>query len=216
MLHDLSLQPSLVGPLVAELRDVVIQKSRERFRENLERLGEIVGYEISKVLEYQEELVTTPLGVSKCFVLSEQPVIGTILRAGLPLYNGLLRSFPDADNAFVSAYRKHAEDGSFSIKLEYASCPSLEGRVLVLADPMLATAASMVSTIHELYAYGTPSSVHVVSVLASKQGIGCLQQAFPDAHIWTTAVDPELDSRGYIVPGLGDAGDLAFGEKVQR
>lgn len=216
MLHDLSISPSLVNPLVAELRDIEVQKSRERFRENLERLGEIIGYELSKTLQYKERTVTTPLGTCDCSVLNEQPVLGTILRAGLPLYNGLLHSFPDADSAFISAYRKHDESGGFTIKLEYVSCPSIEGRVLVLADPMLATGASIVSTLQEMYEFGAPSEIHVVSVLSSTDGIEHVSKHYPDAHIWTTAIDSTLNDHGYIVPGLGDAGDLAFGSKVQQ
>jgi uracil phosphoribosyltransferase len=187
-----------------------------RFRRNLERIGEVIAYEISKVLPCEDREIGTPLGTSVCKVLSQQPVLATILRAGLPLHQGMLNFFDRADNAFISAYRKHHGDGSFEIELEYLSCPPLDGRILIISDPMLATGASLVKTIHMLKEEGKPASIHIVSAIACTVGIEFVRREQPDVAIWCGAIDEELTAKGYIVPGLGDAGDLAFGEKTQQ
>jgi uracil phosphoribosyltransferase len=215
MVINLSTQCSLVCDWISEIRDVQIQSDRMRFRRNLERIGEIAAYEISRQLAYEEKEVQTPLGISQCKVLKEQPVLATILRAGLPLHQGLLNYFDKADNAFISAYRKHQLDGSFEISLDYISCPELENRVVIISDPMLATGSSLVKTIQFLRDEGHPSEIHVVAAIACTVGIEYVQRSEPNAKIWCGAIDEELTAKGYIVPGLGDAGDLAFGTKVQ-
>jgi uracil phosphoribosyltransferase len=193
-----------------------MQKDRMRFRRNLERIGEVMAYEISRVMPSVDRDVTTPLGISTCRMLETQPVLAMILRAGLPLHQGMLNYFDHADNAFISAYRKHHRDGSFDIELEYISCPSLEDRILIICDPMLATGASLVKTIQMLRTEGTPREVHVVSAIACSVGIDHLRREQPHVKIWCGAIDEELTAKGYIVPGLGDAGDLAYGEKTQN
>jgi uracil phosphoribosyltransferase len=215
MVINLSDQSSLVTQWISELRDVQIQSDRMRFRRNLERIGEIAAYELSKVLEYEEKEVQTPLGISVCDVLKEQPVLATILRAGLPLHQGLLNYFDKADNAFISAYRKHNRDGSFEISLEYVSCPELENRVVIISDPMLATGSSLVKTIQYLREEGHPREIHVVVAIACTVGIEYVQRSEPNIKLWCGAIDEELTAKGYIVPGLVDAGDLSFGVKVQ-
>jgi uracil phosphoribosyltransferase len=204
-----------VSNWVAELRDTEIQKDRMRFRRNLERIGEATAYEISKQLKWEEKEITTPMGISVCKMLKAQPVLATILRAGLPLHQGLLNYFDGADNAFISAYRKHHRDGSFEISLDYVSCPSLENRVLIIADPMLATGSSLVKTVQYLRDEGQPAEIHIVCAIACTVGIEYLHRTEPKVKIWCGAIDDELTAKGYIVPGLGDAGDLAFGTKVQ-
>ena len=216
MVINLSEQYSLVSNWVSELRDVQIQKDPLRFRRNLERIGEVAAYEISKSLEWKEKEVTTPLGISLVKVLAEQPVLGTILRAGIPMHQGLLNYFDHADNAFIAAYRKHHRDGSFEISLDYVSCPNLENRVLILADPMLATGSSLVKTIQHLRDEGVPSEIHIVCAIACTDGIEYVQRNEPQVKIWCGAIDEELTAKSYIVPGLGDAGDLAYGEKQQH
>jgi uracil phosphoribosyltransferase len=186
-----------------------------RFRRNLERVGEIAAYEISKVLDFEEKEVQTPLGISVCDVMKEQPVLATILRAGLPLHQGLLNYFDKADNAFISAYRKHLRDGSFEISLEYVSCPELENRVVIISDPMLATGSSLVKTIQYLREEGHPREIHIVVAIACTVGIEYVLRTEPNVKLWCGAIDEELTAKGYIVPGLGDAGDLAYGVKVQ-
>lgn len=215
MIYKLTDHQTIGNQFVGELRDVNIQKDRMRFRRNLERVGEVLAYEISKTLDYQEKEVETPLGIAKVQVPSEKIVLGTILRAGLPLHQGLLNVFDQADNAFISAYRKHHKDGSFEIKMEYVSCPDLTGTILILADPMLATGASMSIAIDGLAQYGTPKQIHVVTAIASDNGVKHIRRLFPKAKIWAGAVDEELTAKSYIVPGLGDAGDLCYGEKMQ-
>jgi uracil phosphoribosyltransferase len=215
MVINLSESHSLLSNWIAELRNTELQTDRLRFRRNLERIGEVMAYEISKEMAWEEKEVTTPLGTSNCKVLKEQPVLATILRAGLPLHVGMLNYFDQADNAFISAYRKHNRDGSFDIQLEYISCPPLENRVLILCDPMLATGSSLVKTIHILKDEGLPKEVHVVSAIACTVGIEYVRREQPHVKIWCGAIDEELTAKGYIVPGLGDAGDLAFGEKLQ-
>jgi uracil phosphoribosyltransferase len=215
MIINLSQQHSLISNWVAELRDVTIQTDRMRFRRNLERIGEIAAYEISKILPFEEKEIQTPLGTADHKILSEQPVLATILRAGLPLHQGLLNYFDKADNAFISAYRKHHKDGSFEISLDYVSCPELENRIVVISDPMLATGSSLVKTIHFLKDEGKPKAIHIVAAIACTVGIEYVKREEPGVTIWCGDIDDELTAKGYIVPGLGDAGDLAYGQKVQ-
>lgn len=215
MIVNLSEQHSLVSNWVCELRDVEIQKDRMRFRRNLERIGEVAAYEISKVLSFKDTEVETPLGTASSKILIDQPVLATILRAGLPLHQGLLNYFDKADNAFISAYRKHNKDGSFEISLDYISCPEIEDRVLIISDPMLATGSSLVKTIHFLKAEGRPKEIHIVAAIACTVGIEYVKREDPSVTIWCGDIDDELTAKGYIVPGLGDAGDLAYGVKVQ-
>jgi uracil phosphoribosyltransferase len=215
MVINLSEKYSLLSDWIAELRDVEIQNDRMRFRKNLERIGEVAAIEISSQLEFIEKETQTPLGIIVSKVLKEQPVLATILRAGLPLHQGLLNYFDKADNAFISAYRKHNRDGSFEISLDYVSCPELEGRVVIISDPMLATGSSLVKTIQFLRDEGKPKEIHIVAVIACTVGIEYVKRGEPQCKIWCGAIDDELTAKGYIVPGLGDAGDLAFGTKVQ-
>ena len=215
MVKNLSTKHSLLTNWLSELRDVEVQQDRTRFRTNLEKIGEICAYEISKELDWVEKEITTPLGTSVCKVLESQPVLATILRAGLSMHNGLLRYFDKADNAFISAYRKHRQDGSFEISLDYISCPEMENRVIIISDPMIATGASLVKTIQFIRQEGNPSDIHVVCAVACTVGIEYVQRAEPRAVIWCGDIDDELTAKGYIVPGLGDAGDLSYGLKVQ-
>src|SRR6476661_8757176 len=216
MVINLSREHSLVSNWVAELRDVEIQKDRMRFRRNLERIGEVAAFEISKRLPFVQKEIQTPLGTAICEVLEEQPVLTTILRAGLAMHNGLLSYFDRADNAFLSAYRKHHPDGSFEISLEYMSCPELEGRVVIISDPMLATGSSLVKSIQYLREEGNIRQLHIVCAIACTVGIEYVLRAEPKAIIWCGDIDEELTAKGYIVPGLGDAGDLAYGAKMQQ
>ena len=216
MIVNLSEQHSLVSTWVAELRDVTVQNDRMRFRRNLERIGEVAAYEISRKLSYVTTEIQTPLGIAEHQLLAEQPVLATILRAGLPLHQGLLNYFDKGDNAFVSAYRKHHPDGSFEISMEYVSCPDLEGRVLIISDPMLATGSSLVKTIQYLKEEGKPKEIHIVAAIACTVGIEYVKREQPHVNIWCGGIDDELTAKGYIVPGLGDAGDLAFGTKRQN
>ena len=215
MVINLSQDHSLVNNWICELRDVSVQKDRERFRMNLEKIAQVSAFEISKKLLWVNKEVTTPLGKATCQVLDKQPVIATILRAGLAMHHGLLHYFDKADNAFISAYRKHNEDGSFDISLDYISCPSLEGRVVIISDPMLATGASLVKAIQFIREVGHPSEIHIVCALACSIGIDYVLKAAPDATIWCGDIDTQLTEKGYIIPGLGDAGDLAYGVKIQ-
>ena len=216
MVIDLSKHHSLLNHWVAELRDVHVQNDRMRFRRNIERIGEVAAYELSKTLRFKSVDVTTPLGIASTSLLEEQPVLGTILRAGLPLHQGMLNYFDKADNAFISAYRKHHPDGSFEISLEYLSCPDLNNRILILCDPMLATGASIVETIQAIQKTYTPAQIHIVVTIASQKGIEHVEKELGAAiPIWCAAIDPILNDKSYIVPGLGDAGDIAFGSKMQ-
>ena len=216
MVHNLSKDHSLVSNWISELRDINVQEDRQRFRRNLERIAEVIGYEISRELETEEKEITTPMGIARAKVLKDQPVLATILRAGLAMHNGLLNYFDRADNAFLSAYRKHNSDGSFEIALEYMSCPPIDGRVVIVSDPMLATGASLIKAIQYLKDAGNIKKLHVVCAIAATKGINALQQAEPDATIWCGDIDDELSDKGYIIPGLGDAGDLAYGAKMQK
>ena len=204
---------SVANQFIAELRHREIQKDRLRFRRNLERIGEILAYEISKTLEYHLVPTETPLGIADMSVPKQRIVLATVLRAGLPFHQGMLHYFDQADNAFIAAYRRNHKDGSFEIQLDYVGSPDLSDTVLILADPMLATGASVNVALRELTRFGAPAVLHVASVIASAAGVEAVQKAHPNAHIWTGAIDEELTAKSYIVPGLGDAGDLAFGEK---
>lgn len=215
MVMNMSSTDSLVCQYVAELRNVDVQQDRMRFRRNLERIAEIAAYEISKQLQWTETDIQTPLSPAKARMLKDQPIVASILRAGVPMHNGLLHYFDQADNAFISAYRKHNDEGDFIIELEYLSSPDISGRVLIVCDPMLATGSSMAQTLKELFKLGQPLQTHIVCAIASRKGIDCIRQQIPKALIWAGDIDEILDHRSYIVPGLGDAGDLAFGSKLQ-
>ena len=206
---------SLVSRYMLELRSVDIQNDRLRFRTNIDRIGQIMAYEISKRLEYKETEVTTPLGKCICQEPAEQIVLATILRAGLPFHHGFLSYFDHAENAFVSAYRRYKEKGdTFDVLIEYLASPSIEGKTLILVDPMLATGSSMDLAYRALLSKGTPAHIHVASVIASKQSVEYIRQHLPDdTTLWCGAIDDKVNSHSYIVPGLGDAGDLAYGEK---
>ncbi|MEI8279678.1 MAG: uracil phosphoribosyltransferase [Bacteroidota bacterium] len=215
MITNLSTTNSLLSEWIREIRDTSIQNDRMRFRRNMERIGEVAAYEISKTLPFNAITVQTPMGEAPCAEMQRQPVLATILRAGVPLHQGLLSYFDKADNAFVAAYRKHNRDGSFEIEQHYVTCPDVNGRPLIIADPMLATGSSLVLAIEALLEHGSPSSIHVVNAIACSMGIDFLTRRFPEVHIWAGDIDDELTARGYIVPGLGDAGDLSYGNKLQ-
>lgn len=217
MVHILTEENTILSKFIAQIRDKEIQKDSMRFRRNLERIGEITAYEISKTLRYEPRLVETPLGEASVAQISDRVVVATILRAGLPFHQGFLNYFDDAENAFVSAYRKSTKDGKFKVKVEYISCGELEGKVLLLVDPMLATGSSLVLAYNALVERGgEPLHTHVASIIASEQGVDYVDKNMPrqTTTIWTSAVDEELTSRMYIVPGIGDAGDLAYGAKL--
>lgn len=208
--------PSLMSRYMAELRDVEVQHDPLRFRTNLERIGQIMAYEISRRMEYTVREVKTPLGTARCNVPSEQVVLATILRAGLPFHSGFLSYFDRAENAFVSAYRKYKEKGdSFDVLVEYLASPRIDGKTLLLVDPMLATGSSMELGYKAMLTKGTPSRIHVASVIASRKSIDYIRSVFPaeNTTIWVGAIDDEINAHSYIVPGLGDAGDLAYGHK---
>jgi len=215
MIQEIGLQNSIFNQFLREVRDEKIQTDRARFRRNLERLGEIFAYEISKKLEYEVVDVTTSLGSANMRVPKQYPVLATILRAGLPFHQGILNYFDHADSAFVSAYRMHSKDeGDFKVEVDYMSCPDLTQRELLLIDPMLATGASMVKVHRALLKNGTPSHNHIVALLATKEGINLVRKNSPsNTTIWVGAIDDELTAQAYIVPGLGDAGDLCYGAK---
>lgn len=216
-LHILSQQNTVLNKFIAEIRDKSIQRDSMRFRRNMERIGEVTAYEISRTLNYSPRIVETPLGEATVQTIDDRLVIATILRAGLPYHQGFLNYFDDAQNAFVSAYRKSTKDGKFTVKVEYISCGSLEGKTLLLVDPMLATGSSLVLAYNALCERGgEPLHTHVAAVIASEQGIDYVEKNMPrqTTTIWAAAVDEELTSRSYIVPGIGDAGDLAYGEKI--
>lgn len=217
-IHNLTEKNSILNTFISELRDVKIQKDSMRFRRNIERIGEILGYEISKVLNYKSTQITTPLGTKEMNIMDSDIVLCSILRAGVPLHNGLLTYFDNAQNAFISAYRQHQKNpDSFEIVVEYLACPNLENKTLILADPMLATGQSLVATFEALKPFGKPKEVHLACVIGAQPGIDYIKKHFnSDTHLWIATVDRELDEKGYILPGLGDAGDLAFGEKLQH
>lgn len=207
---------SLVSQYMAELRDVTVQKDPMRFRRNLERIGEIMAFEISRTLRYRDETVVTPLADAQCRVIDQTVVLATIFRAGLPFHQGFLNFFDHAENAFISAYRKYKEKGDFDVCIEYLAAPDVNGKVVILSDPMLATGVSMEMGWRALLSHGTPSHVHIASVVASERAVEYVKSVFPkdNTTLWVGAVDPALNDHSYIVPGLGDAGDLAFGEKL--
>ncbi|RAJ17920.1 uracil phosphoribosyltransferase [Olleya aquimaris] len=217
-IHNLSENNSILNQFIAELRDVSIQKDRMRFRRNIERIGEILGYEMSKSLTYETKSITTPLDTIESYLPKNDVVLCSVLRAGVPLHNGLLNYFDQAENAFISAYRHHLENPeTFEIVVEYLACPDLTGKTLILADPMLATGQSLVATYKALQPFGTPKDIHIMAVIGAEAGVDYLKNNLPnDATLWIAAIDKTLNSKGYIVPGLGDAGDLAFGEKLQH
>ena len=206
---------TIFSHFISEIRDVNIQNDSMRFRRNLERIGEVFAYEISKEIDYIDQEVTTPLGISIENLMIEKPVLATILRAGLPLHQGFLNYFDDSDSAFISAYRKHKKGGEFEIKIEYMSSPDLNDKTLILCDPMIASGASMVMAMEAILRKGKPKHIHVVGIIASSEGIQYLKENSPlkNCTLWIGAEDSEMTSQSYIVPGLGDAGDLAFGEK---
>lgn len=209
-------QNSIANKFIAELRDINIQKDSMRFRRNIERIGEILGYELSKELNYKLQKVQSPLGLTELNKPADELVICSILRAGIPLHMGLLNYFDQAQNSFISAYRHHPnQDENFEIKVEYLASPNIDGKILILADPMLATGASFVNVYKAIKKVGTPKEIHIVSVIGAQQGIDYLTSEFPrDTKLWIATIDPELDKNGYIIPGLGDAGDLCFGNKM--
>ena len=216
MIHNIGRENSLLNQYVAEIRSSDIQSDRARFRRNLERLGEIFAYEISKTLQYEKQQVETPLGVANVAVPKDRIVVASILRAGLPFHTGILNRFEYADNAFISAYRMHHKDGTFEIKMGYITCPQLEDKVLILCDTMLATGSSIQKTLEVLQENYNPKEIHLAVVIASSPGLEFIRRLYPNIHIWMAAVDEELTAKSYIVPGLGDAGDLAFGGKTQE
>ena len=215
MIVNLGNNNSLFNQYVSEIRDQAIQIDSMRFRRNLERVGEIFAYEISKRLEFIDTKIPTPLGIADVPVLKNHPVVASVLRAGLPFHQGVLNYFDKAENAFISAYRKYSKDGSFKIKFEHISCPSITDKEVILLDPMVATGASMLLAYKALLQKGTPKHTHIVVIIASKEGIEYLQKniSSKDVTIWLGAIDDELTSKSYVVPGLGDAGDLAYGGK---
>jgi len=213
VVHILSKEFSLVSEFLRELRDKEIQQDRARFRKNIERIGQIAAYEISKEMNYNLHFTNTPLGIAQVKKLNEQPVIATILRAGLPLQKGISDMFDQADLAYISAYRKHTNDTEFEIVLEYFATPDINDRIIILCDPMLATGQSLVQTYQAIRKRGIPKKVYLVSVIGSKQGVDYVTKHIPNADLWIGVIDDKLDANGYILPGLGDAGDLSFGVK---
>ncbi|MDD2195554.1 MAG: uracil phosphoribosyltransferase [Bacteroidales bacterium] len=215
MLKILGEKNSILNKFICELRNVEVQNDRMRFRRNLERISEIFAYELSQQLNYSAKQIQTPLGTTDIPLPTDKIVVASILRAGLPMHQGLLNYFDDAENAFISAYRKYSKDGSFKIQFEHLSCPNIKGKVLIIADPMLATGSSMILAYKALLEKGKPKHTHIVSIVASKEGVEYTRQNLTskDVTLWLGAVDDELTVKSYIVPGLGDAGDLAYGGK---
>lgn len=214
MVYELAKSPSIFAVFLAELRNKNLHVDAMRFRVNLERMAQVLGYELSKQLKYTEITVTTPLGEANAFQLVEQPVLATILRAGLPMHHGLLSFFDRAESAFVSAYRRHETAEKFDIHVEYLASPKLDGKPLIISDPMLATGSSMFTVYKALLKQGNPSEVHIVAAIAAPEAIEFLKKHLPPTtHYWIGAIDTELTAQSYIVPGLGDAGDIAFGDK---
>ncbi len=215
MVHDVGSQSSILGTYLAEIRALGIQDDRLRFRHNLERIAEILSYELSKTLPSKTLEVQTPLGVANEKVIESQPILFTILRAGLAMHQGVLRYFDHADSAFISAYRNHSSPEAFQIKVEYMAAPNIDQKIWIISDPMLATGSSMVAVYEALLEYGTPTEVHVLSAIAAPQALELLKEKLPvNTQIWVGAIDQGLNEKSYILPGLGDAGDLAFGIKI--
>jgi uracil phosphoribosyltransferase len=218
-IHNLSEKPSVLNTFISELRDTTVQKDGMRFRRNIERIGEILGYEMSKSFNYENRNIQTPLGEEDILLHNDDIVLCSILRAGIPLHNGLLNYFDRANSAFISAYRKHVNQNSkaFEIEVEYLACPDLNGKTLILADPMLATGKSILATLRALNAFGKPKKIHLVSIIGAQPGIVSVSNQLPnDVDLWIGAIDNKLNDKSYIVPGLGDAGDLAFGSKLDQ
>ncbi|WAC01102.1 uracil phosphoribosyltransferase [Lacinutrix neustonica] len=217
-IHNISENDSILNTFLAEIRDTVIQKDSMRFRRNIERIGEVLAYEMSKSFDYKSKTVETPLAKTEVQIQENDMVLCSILRAGLPLHNGLINYFDKAENAFISAYRHHLKNPeTFEIIVEYLACPNLKGKTLILADPMVATGQSLLATFEALKPFGTPKEIHLVAVIGAQEGLDFIKKHFPkNTTLWIGAVDKDLNSKGYIVPGLGDAGDLAFGEKLQH
>jgi len=214
-IHDYSNKQSILNNFISEIRDCTVQKDRMRFRRNIERIGEILSYELSKTLDYSSKEITTPLGNKQMSLPTNSIVLCSILRAGLPLHNGILNYLDGTESAFISAYRKHLDADNFEIKVEYFASPSLDDKTLILADPMLATGQSLVATYQAMLKNGTPKEIHIVAVIGSQEGVDFIQNHFPEnTHLWIAAIDQNLNDKGYIIPGLGDAGDLAFGTKL--
>lgn len=215
-LHDYSKDHSILNQFIYELRDHDIQKDAMRFRKNIERVGEILAYEMSKSLEFDTKKVQTPLGEKEMSLPQQDIVLCSILRAGLPLHQGLLNYFDGAENAFISAYRNHPnDDDEFEVIVKYLAAPSLEGKTLILTDPMLATGKTLKNVLDALKPHGTPAQIHIISVIGSQEGVDYVQKEFPEStHLWISAIDHKLSSKGYIIPGLGDAGDLSYGVKL--
>ena len=218
IIHNISSKNSVLNTFISEIRDVSIQKDSMRFRRNIERIGEILGYEMSKSFQYKSKTIQTPMAEASVDLYENDVVLCSILRAGVPIHNGLLNYFDKAENAFISAYRHHLSNPeTFEIIVEYLACPSLEGKTLVLADPMVATGQSLLATFEALKPFGTPKEIHLVAVIGAQEGVDFVQDHFPEnTHLWIATIDETLNDKGYIVPGLGDAGDLAFGEKLQH
>ena len=215
MIYNLGNYNTILNQFVAEMRDKNIQNDSMRFRTNMFRVGEIMAYEISKLLPYKTINVETPLDIAESKILAEQPILATILRAGIPFHQGFLNFFDKSSCAFVTAYRNHLHGGEFNINVEYVSTPSIENKILILCDPMLATGNSIILSYKKLLSHGVPKQLHIASIIASQTGIDDVSRNIdhPDFHIWSAAIDERLDENYYIVPGLGDAGDLAFGKK---
>lgn len=218
LIHQLCSKNSILNNFISEIRDSEIQKDSMRFRRNIERIGEILAYELSKTLKYKPHETKTPLGLSSNQIIADNIVLCSILRAGVPLHNGLLNYFDKAENAFISAFRNHKDSlKTFEIVVEYLACPDLNNKALILADPMLATGQSLQATFEALKPFGIPNEIHLVSVIGAREGVNFIEDNFPkNTHLWIAAIDEELNDNCYIVPGLGDAGDLAFGEKLQK
>ncbi|GAB5398543.1 MAG: uracil phosphoribosyltransferase [Aureisphaera sp.] len=215
-IHDFQNENSVLNTFLGELRDTHIQKDSMRFRRNIERIGEILAYEVSKTLDYKKQTVTTPLGKKDLQLPEDDLVLCSVLRAGLPLHQGLLNYFDTAENAFISAYRHHPDGGDeFDVIVNYFAAPSLEGKTLVLTDPMLATGKTLENVYNAVRKNGEPSQIHIVSIIGSEEGVDYIKAIFPEnTHLWIAAIDATLNPKGYIIPGLGDAGDLAFGLKL--
>jgi len=216
ILHDFSKENSILNQFIAELRDVNIQKDTMRFRKNIERIGEVLGYELSKTLNYKDKKVETPFGHKTVLMPQNNLVLCSVLRAGLPLHQGLLNYYDKAENAFISAYRHHRDNqDAFEVIVKYLAAPSLTNKTLVLTDPMLATGKTLENVYRALRRHGIPKQIHIVSVIGSKTGVEYVKKIFPeDTHLWIATIDDTLSSKGYIIPGLGDAGDLSFGLKL--
>lgn len=214
-LHNIGNTNSVLNSFIAEIRDIEIQKDSMRFRRNIQRIGEVLAYEMSKQMPFDKQSITTPLGVKDINIVSDNMVLCSILRAGLPLHQGVLNYFDKIENAFISAYRKVKDNGTFDIRVEYFASPSLQNKTLILADPMLATGQSLVSTYKALLSHGIPKELHVFAVIGSTEGVAYIEKHLPkDTHLWIATIDDTLNEKGYIIPGLGDAGDLAFGAKL--